>query len=192
MKSWLIRFSKIQARRTTLPSVASCWPLLVCLGCTTGLQELSRRSSDDGTPPRGAATETPVQLPGPEVVPAPPGPVRDDSTSQLIARARQHAAAAQWDLAQTALDRAYRMTPRDPAITETKARFLFSQRKYAEAESWAQRTLLLLPAEQYLARAGVLELIEASRRELGRVEDANKAHQQRDEILRASGEGLPN
>ena len=159
--------------------------LLSCWGCASGLQETSQRTQDqDVIQPSPGAPVPMAPSAAPPMLPLAPRPLADPVTARLVARAQKHAAEGQWDLAQTALDRAYRIAPRDPVITATKARMLFSQKNYAEAESWAQRTLLLLGPDQYLQRADAWEIIAASRREMGRIDDANKASEKRDEILR--------
>ena len=174
-------------------SVWHATALLLALGaCTHGTQEVSQRQQEvvepvpAPTPEPSGSVQPPATLP---MLPLAPYPAKNPATSRLVAKARKHASAAEWDLAQTALDRAYRIAPRDPMITETKARLLFSQKKFVEAESWAQRTLVLLKPDQYLAMASAWEIIEASRRATGRTADADVAQAKRQEILRESSPG---
>ncbi len=120
-------------------------------------------------PPSGGVPETPVPepLPTPPVEPiTPPAPAPAPSrnaTSTLLQQGRQQAAAGNYPLATSTLERAVRINPRDAELWLELGRVKLKQGDRAQAENMGRRALSLAGGNAEL-RSRCEALIAAARR----------------------------
>lgn len=98
----------------------------------------------------------------PPPIPPPPPPVSAGATAALLMQGRQQAAAGNYPLATSTLERALRINPNDADIWYELGRVKLDQGDYVQAENMGRRALGLAGSDS-LRRALCDELIEAAR-----------------------------
>jgi hypothetical protein len=83
----------------------------------------------------------PEPLPPPEPIPLPPPPASAGATAALLQQGRQQAAAGNYEMATSSLERALRINPRDAELWCELGRVKLRQGDVAQAQNMAQRGL---------------------------------------------------
>ena len=97
-------------------------------------------------------------------IPPPPPPASSGATASLLQQGRQYAAAGNYPLATSSLERALRINPNDADIWYELGRVKLGQGDYAQAQNMARRALALAGGDpQQRARCEAL-IAEAGRR----------------------------
>ncbi len=122
--------------------------------------------------PAPAPTPTPSLLPAPEP-PAPPAKTTGPAAS-LIEAGRKQLAAGQTDQAETTLERAIRIDPRNPLVWHTMAQVQYNQDNFAKAVQFCLKANTLLPPTSSLRRAN-WELLADAYQHLGEKAKAQEA-----------------
>ncbi|MDL1881526.1 tetratricopeptide repeat protein, partial [Gammaproteobacteria bacterium PRO2] len=106
--------------------------------------------------------ELPAPAPPPPIPPPPP-PASSGATAALLQQGRQQAAAGNYPLATSSLERALRINPNDADIWYELGRVKLRQGDYIQAESMGRRALALAGSDP-ARRARCEDLIADARR----------------------------
>ncbi|MCC7490079.1 MAG: tetratricopeptide repeat protein [Gammaproteobacteria bacterium] len=123
----------------------------------------------ESTPVPPAPVPEPVPVPEPPPpappppIPPPPPPASSGATASLLQQGRQYAAAGNYPLATSSLERALRINPNDADIWYELGRVKLRQGDRAQAESMARRALALAGSDAQ-RRARCEDLIAEARR----------------------------
>jgi Flp pilus assembly protein TadD len=96
-------------------------------------------------------------------IPAPAPPASSGATAALLQQSRQQAAAGDYALATSSLERALRINPRDAELWLELGRIKLREGDYLQAESMGKRALAVAGADAS-RRAECEDLIAAARR----------------------------
>ncbi len=143
---------------------------LLVAGCMAPVYEpppappVARPGTPLPAPAPGAVPDTPAPAPEPPPpIPAPPPPPSSGATAALLQQGRQQAAAGDYAMATSSLERALRINPRDAELWLELGRIKLRQGDYAQAESMGQRALAVAGGDS-ARRAQCEALISAARR----------------------------
>lgn len=112
--------------------------------------------------PQIPAPEPTLPPPPPEPIPPPAPPPSSGATAALLEQSRQQAAAGNYPLATSSLERALRINPRDAELWLELGRLKLQQGDLAQAENMGRRALSLAGTDATLRRQSE-ELISAAR-----------------------------
>lgn len=112
--------------------------------------------------PQIPAPEAPRPPPLPEPIPPPAPPPSSGATAALLEQSRQQAAAGNYPLATSSLERALRINPRDAELWLELGRLKLQQGDLAQAENMGRRALSLAGTDATLRRQSE-DLIAAAR-----------------------------
>lgn len=160
---------RLYFRRLAQPLLAGL--LLSLAACTAPVYEpppappLSRTEPvpiPEPAPSPAPVPELPAPAPPPPIPPPPP-PASSGATAALLQQGRQQAAAGNYPLATSSLERALRINPNDADIWYELGRVKLRQGDYVQAESMGRRALALAGSDP-ARRARCEALIADARR----------------------------
>lgn len=154
------------------PRLAALTVAAALAGCTVPVYEppppqpvprpAPPRSGPAVSVPQIPTPEAPLPPPPPEPIPPPAPPPSSGATAALLEQSRQQAAAGNYPLATSSLERALRINPRDAELWLELGRLKLQQGDLAQAESMGRRALSLAGTDATLRRQSE-ELISAAR-----------------------------
>ncbi len=100
---------------------------------------------------------------------------RKPAVSMLLNKAKEDLASGQLELAQSSLERAYRIDYKDGRILLLMGKVLFAKGQEQQAEQWALRSVDLFLPEEVLLKRKAWEFISQCRIKMGDYEGANHA-----------------
>lgn len=104
----------------------------------------------------------------------------------LVAEAKTALQNGDFNLAQSHLERAFRIDNRDPWVSYYMSTVLLAQSDPIRAEQWAFQALSYFPETERQSKRQCWELIASCRRQRGDLRGANEAQRQADEHYEAS------
>ncbi|NRA64813.1 MAG: hypothetical protein HRU19_10055 [Pseudobacteriovorax sp.] len=97
------------------------------------------------------------------------------AVNHLISKANKAQRDGDFATAESYLERAYRISHRDPRVSLAMAEVLFAQEKPSQSEQWALRSIGLLRNQQVIMLRKAWELVSQCRIEMGDYEGARTA-----------------